>query len=169
MTEEWRPMVDHPKFLVSNKGRVASVFGKVFKTWVNHKGYEQVALSEFGKQFTVKVHREVAKAFLPQEEGKDQINHIDGNKLNNEVSNLEWCTAKENTNHAYHVLMHTNEPRGEKPVKCIETGITYRSMTEAQRQTGCKRSCIWKSCTNPEIATKGFHWEYVNEDEEETK
>lgn len=61
------------------------------------KGYCQVSL---GKK-TVKVHRLVALAFIPTIEGKTQVNHIDGNKQNNHVSNLEWCDNAENQTHAY--------------------------------------------------------------------
>jgi hypothetical protein len=70
----------------------------------------RVNLWSDGTEQTWLVHRLVAFAFIPLVEGKDFINHIDGNRLNNTVENLEWCTYKENSNHAFDTgLAHTNQ------------------------------------------------------------
>lgn len=63
-------------------------------------GYENVGLWAKGVNKTIRVHRAVALAFIPNPENKPDINHIDGNKINNHVSNLEWCTKKENNQHS---------------------------------------------------------------------
>lgn len=103
------------KYHVSNTGKVRSIYtisklgkrsltGTVLKTTINHRGYEKVRLQwrENGKLFnkTLAVHRLVCMAFYDNPEGKPQVNHKDCNPLNNNFENLEWCTAKENTNHA---------------------------------------------------------------------
>lgn len=82
--------------------------GKMLKQSTNHKGYFTVGITYIGKkQKNVLVHQLVAKAFIPNPESKPHINHIDGNKKNNTVSNLEWCTPGENIRHAYaHGLNH---------------------------------------------------------------
>lgn len=163
MNEEWRQMVGHPKFLVSSKGRVSDRNGKIFAQRITKKGYATICLCENGEKFCIRVHREVAKAFLPLDGERDLVNHKDGNKTNNCVENLEWCTAKENSNHAYQVLGVKNEPRGEVPVVCVETGETYRSMSDASRKTGVARQDIHRCCVGAQKKAKGFHWKFANE------
>lgn len=103
-------------YMVSSYGRVKSlprplyngkgVFEskeRIFKVAVSGKGYNEVTLSK-NKGCTHKVHRLVCVAFIPNLEGKGEVNHIDGDKLNNRVTNLEWATRSENTQHAYTVL-----------------------------------------------------------------
>lgn len=160
MSEEWRPMVDHPKFRVSSEGRVANIDGKIYSQFVTKKGYAQINVCEFGKTFTFKVHREVAKAFLPMKDERDQVNHKDGNKLNNRVENLEWCSAKENMQHAAHVLGFKGKPHDEIRVLCVETGKEYASIHEAARQTGFPRQSITKCCKKPHYTCHGFHWRF---------
>lgn len=76
--------------------------GKILKQAINSHGYPCVTIKYLdGHQRVVGVHRLVALAFLPNPDNKPQINHIDGNKQNNHVSNLEWCTASENLKHAF--------------------------------------------------------------------
>lgn len=67
----------------------------------DQKGYLRVRIYKDGSRKTIKVHREVAKAFIPNPENKAEVNHKDGNKENNHVDNLEWATPGENTAHAY--------------------------------------------------------------------
>lgn len=113
--EIWKPVVGfEEQYEVSNFGKVRSVdriqrrsngyvecdfriSGKVLKPYITGRGYPTVALG--GKN--VKVHRIVAEAFLKRDNyGKDEVNHIDGNKNNNRADNLEWVTGSENTFHA---------------------------------------------------------------------
>lgn len=111
---------------VSDKGKVRSSKDKttksvlhgerkwkqrVLKQKIDKKGYKRVTLwkNKVGKDFLV--HRLVAMAFLEKPDGKDLINHIDGNPSNNYLENLEWCTSKENVNHAFqNRLMTTQNP-----------------------------------------------------------
>lgn len=115
IVEEWRDIKGYEgNYMVSNLGRVKSLVG-----WNGHKyikrdkilnpykqevgqGYHRsvVKLHKNGKKKDAKVHRLVADAFIPNPENKPNINHKDGNPLNNIVSNLEWCSQKENVTHA---------------------------------------------------------------------
>lgn len=72
------------------------------------KRYLVVSLSEGGKRWYKRIHRLVAEVFLPNPHGWEEVNHIDGNKLNNDVSNLEWCTREQNMRHAEanHLIPH---------------------------------------------------------------
>ena len=85
---------------VSNNGLIRNVNGHLLKPWVGTTGYYHIKMFVSGKRKNLKLHRLVAKAFIPNPENKPCINHIDGNKLNNCVNNLEWCTHAENMTHA---------------------------------------------------------------------
>lgn len=96
--EWWSPINGIDGYLISNKGRVFASYRKVImKPKINSCGYNWYLI---GRKFTL-LHRIVAKAFVPNPDNKPFVNHIDGNKLNNEASNLEWVTASENMLHAY--------------------------------------------------------------------
>lgn len=74
--------------------------GRVMAARIPHNKYPYLHLSKNGKRKTVKIHRLVADAFVPNPERKPEVNHIDGIKINNSFSNLEWATSKENKHHA---------------------------------------------------------------------
>jgi len=99
MLEEWRPIAGYEGlYEVSNMGRVRSItrYKKVIKPTITNSGYYQYQLWHNGTYRTGLAHRLVAKAFVPNPDNKPVVNHIDENKLNNFVSNLEWVTHVEN-------------------------------------------------------------------------
>lgn len=103
VTAEIRPLFGFSDYDIGADGVVYSWKSgerTVLKPRVDIGGYKTVGLYVDGKVKRVKVHRLVAEAFLPKEDGKDCVNHRDGNKWNNSVSNLEWCTRSENSKHA---------------------------------------------------------------------
>ena len=133
MTEVWKSVVGYEGFYeVSNMGRVKSlarfVGGKggslrpipecIKKTSVNRCGYEKIQFSDgVGRKYHTVVHRVVAGAFLENPHNKAQINHIDGDKLNNSVDNLEWATSFENQRHAVELTRRYGERTGTPKLK----------------------------------------------------
>lgn len=110
--EEWRDVPNFEGYQVSSLGKVRSVdrfcgdrrgviHGKLLKPFINRRGYLEVNLYKNSKSTTKIIHRLVAKAFISNDFNKPQVNHIDGNKLNNKVINLEWMSNSENQLHAY--------------------------------------------------------------------
>lgn len=100
----WEPIKETKGMIeVSRDGRVRSWLRgtpHILKTQKDGKGYHRVRVTVEREKYSFKVHREVAKAFLDNPDNLPQVNHIDGNKDNNDVSNLEWVTNKENAHHA---------------------------------------------------------------------
>lgn len=91
----------HQEYYVSSEGLVFNSYKNVVKQFDNGKGYKYVVFRYGGKVKHEYVHRLVATAFLPRKNGCSEVNHLDGNKSNNSVSNLEWCTRNRNVQHAY--------------------------------------------------------------------
>jgi hypothetical protein len=141
---------------ISSYGNVISnCFGKrkELKQGIMTSGYKMIVLKKDGKQKSLSVHRLVAIHFLPNNDCLEQVNHIDGDKLNNNLSNLEWCTRSQNIKHMYDKGLKTYRPlhyKGKfgkdhnrsKSVICIETGIEYGSMSEAARKLKINYSSV---------------------------
>ena len=111
-TEIWRPIKDYEGlYEISNTGKVkslkktrlnnTSIEEHIMKPSINHNGYLRVELSNNGKRKSYLIHRLVANAYIPNSNIKLQINHIDGNKQNNNLNNLEWCTPQDNVIHSW--------------------------------------------------------------------
>jgi hypothetical protein len=138
MAEEWRDVVGFEgRYKVSNLGRIQNAKGVMMKFQVNRGGYERLTLRhDDHKDYDFTVHRVVAYAFIPNIENKPQINHIDGNRRNNNVDNLEWCTQSENILHAFKLGnkdqsgIHNNMA---KITEKIVRDIRKRSKTELQK------------------------------------
>ena len=109
--------------MVSDHGRILSFKGKsklIISSSITAKGYEYVAIRQKGIYVGYSVHRLVATAFIPNPKRLPQVNHLDGNKLNNHVANLEWCDAYDNVMHAIRTGLRPSSP-ALSPVPCATT------------------------------------------------
>ena len=172
MNEEWKQIKDNPEYFISNFGRVWSAkSGKILIPHIRSKTspYLFVGFSYgYGNMKKANIHRLVAEAFIPNPDGKEEVNHIDGNKLNNVVDNLEWVTKSENALHAFRCGLR--KPTSEqiykaidstrKPVRNITTGETYRSLTDAAEAIGGRLEGISKCVTGRRKRYMGMQFEY---------
>lgn len=157
---------DIPKFggryAISNTGIVSNKnTGKALKAWRDGAGYLKVALCENGFCKQVFVHRLVADAFIDKHGEKLEVNHKDGDKSNNDASNLEWCTRSENLAHSYRVLHRKwNAGRPRVKVVCVETGEVFDSIVEAAKAKGVDPRNL-HAVISPKSYKKtcgGYHW-----------
>lgn len=161
----WKEINGYEKlYHISNNGKIKSKhrkgsYGKEIKQWVDKKGYSNVRLCKNGKCKNFKVHRLVAKAFIPNPNDYSCINHKDENKLNNNESNLEWCSYEYNNN--YGTKRERISKTKSKPVLCIELNVTYYGIREAERKTGISQGNISQCCNGKRQKAGNYHWKYV--------
>ncbi len=157
--EYWRPIEDFDgRYYVSNLGRIKNAKGKIIKLQHSDRGYTIFTFNFDGK-VTRYIHHLVMAAFgLPKPDPRLQIDHIDGNKNNNCISNLEWVTAAENTRRAY--KNHLKEPSGA--IKAFQVDIdndniimTFPTITDAALTTGDSTYSIRAQKT---LTKKGYRW-----------
>jgi hypothetical protein len=164
-TEQWKPVVGFVGFYeVSNYGNIRSLGrvrngrsgcnrscpGKRLSPTLSGRGYQSVQLwsaSASGRKY---IHRLVADAFLPNPEGKSEVNHKDGNKLNNHITNLEWATPSENKLHAFRSGLNSKASGSDSPfarfteeqIRQIRSLAGSHSRAEISRMFKCNPSTI---------------------------
>lgn len=146
--------------------------GEVRKDTTNHlmklqiqQGYSHVTIQINGKPKRFRVHRLVAEAFIPNPDGKPYVNHIDGNRQNNSITNLEWVTPAENTRHAVDTgLMLPTRERAVVQFSLDGGKIAeYVSISAAARETNSKDEKICLCCQLQREQHNGYQWRYKNE------
>lgn len=153
------------KYQATTEGRIWSIVRqKYLKPKYDRYGYQRVNLiAKNGKKKTELIHRLVALTWLPREEGKNIVDHQNSIPDDNRVSNLSWTDIKGNTKKAWDNNEGGYKERNwvPRPVRCIDTGVEYPSISEAERQTGVNSSCISAACRGLKKTAGGYHWEYV--------
>ena len=168
--EVWKPFpVPYQKFKdqyeISNMGNVRNrSTGKILSTSLR-SNYKSIIIKIDGSITSIKIHRLVAFAFVPNDDPKEkvQVNHKNGDKLDNKVTNLEWVSKSENALHAEKTGLRA------APEKAVirtdpETGkeVTFKSAQEACDQTGLDRTSIFKALNNNRKLVGGYSWRYVD-------
>lgn len=158
----WKTINTNPDYEVSEDGQVRNKKTKFILKGIEDKdGYLRVHLYNPTKNHYV--HRLVALAFLGEpKENQTEVHHIDGNRKNNQLSNLQWVTRKENDSHVKHKLNQTSFPSVRvQQLLNGEVIAEYESMSEAARQTGCNQSHISAVCRGKRKSTGGFQWRKI--------
>lgn len=169
--EVWQTIEGYENYQVSNLGRVKSLnynrTGKeqILKPVKRKNKYLSVNLCKNGKIKNLLVHRLVAQAFLPNPKNMPDINHKDENKQMNIVSNLEWCTRKQNINYGTH---------NERVAKTLSIPIvqltkngeyiaTYQGAMQVEKDLGFNNSNISSCCNGKRKTANGYKWQYLSD------
>lgn len=154
-------------YQVSNLGRIKNKRTSR-KISLRRERYLSVYLYKNGVRKYEKVHRLVAITFIPNTNKKSQVNHIDGNRYNNVVENLEWCTPRENALHAMenklfniNGLIQENNKKKIKVIK-ISNGTIYESINECARQNNTKASYIYRVCQGKRNHHRGERYSFYD-------
>jgi hypothetical protein len=181
-------------YQISNQGNVRSIDrfdgvhdrkGTIIKPNLKQNGYLQVGLRMHSKRKWIGVHRLVAIHFIENPDNKPQVNHIDGNKQNNTINNLEWVTAKENQNHATKLGLRKNMPKGKKHCYYGKFGADSHSAKQVIRRNpktgetklykakvlakyeGFDVTSISKCCHGKLKTHKGYEWYFANDSDKD--
>ncbi len=162
---------------------------KLLKPIETYNGYLRVELRKNNNKKRIRIHRLVAETFIPNPENKSEVNHIDGNKHNNKVSNLEWNTRLENQRHAWATGLRKAQRVSENTKNAIRETIKkkkvnqydlngnfikqYESVREAGRQNNMNHQRIINCCKNKKIDNNsnkyicrtagGYIWKYAED------
>lgn len=180
--EIWKDMVEFDnKYQISNKGNVRRkgrkvnsaiqpkgyryIKPKMVYLQNNGNGYLQIYVSINKKRVMKYVHRMVATYFLKNPLNYNEVNHLDFNRSNNDVSNLEWCSKKQNIRHSF-AHNKTRRTNGKTPVKIIqicESGnIVWKSAKEIGEKLNVDPSGVYKCCKNKLKSVKGHKFKYYD-------
>lgn len=170
--EEWKWIEGYKgEYQVSNKGRIKSFKNKNREKILTPKrdgkdNYLMIGLCKNGECKYCLIHRLVAQAFIPNPLNKEQVNHIDGNKKNNNVDNLEWNTSSENIIHALdNGLSQTRRPVLQLDLIKGEIIERYKSIADASLKTGINSSTIQDNACGRYMSDNNYSWIYEDSED----
>ena len=170
--EEWRDVVGYEgfyqvsslgnvrsidRFYLSKRGKKVPVKGVDLKQHVNRDGYMELCIQRNSRNRIVRVHRLVAEAFIPNLDGKPEVNHINGVKTDNRVCNLEWCTGEENTAHA----VRTGLVKYEGKQVLMDGEAVFDSITKCAKHVGVDKHEIRRALNGEYKTVHGHTFCYV--------
>lgn len=162
--EMWKNIDGISNYEVSNEGRVRNISsGRILRPRVAGKGYRKVTLCDESGHHDKYIHRLVVDAFDGGLQDDDEVNHLDGNKSNNHISNLERCTRIENVQHAIRTGL-TNPHDGGSPkvkVRVVETDETFESIRECARAINGNHQHVIDCLRGRSYTHKGYHFEAI--------
>lgn len=169
-TEEWKTVIYDgeiwDRYEVSSHGRVRSLNYrktgqiKILNQHENNSGYLLLRLVHNGKRKLCLVHRLVAETFIPNPNNYSDVNHINENKHDNRIENLEWLPHKKNMEHG--TCQERKAKSQGKRVRCVETGEEFESCHDVERKTGLAQHSISKACRGILKTCGKLHWEFVD-------
>ena len=161
--EIWKKIKGFENYEISNLGRVKSnnlKKEKILKFRITKTGYYRVMLQKNCFKKELLVHRLVAEAFIPNKENKKEVNHIDLNKSNNRVENLEWTTRSENIAHSY---LNGRNKKGKKIIRLSSPIVVYDSIKIASIENNVSESSISQNLRGISKFSNGYKYKYLKE------
>ena len=163
MKEIWKDIEGYEElYQVSNLGRLRNSKGLILKQATHFEKYKLISLSKEGARKSYRVHRIVANAFIPNPENKPDINHINGKRDDNKITNLEWVTNLENQIHSWKKL--GRKPNRIRPVFCVELNKKFNSIKEAALYLNlsfAQQVHISDCIKGRRNRVAGYHWSFV--------
>lgn len=171
-TDTSKVIDEFPNYSVTVNGKILKKDGQEKPQHKNRDGYQTVDLWKDGKKTCKSVHRLVATAFIPNPLNKPTINHIDGNKANNSIDNLEWNTYSENLQHAHKTHLRENTLTKEiqskgglshrRPIRVKETGEIFPSLKDCCEALNLHKGAVSRCCSGISRSSHGYSFEYVD-------
>lgn len=143
----WKEIENYPNYYISNTGLLKKVFKNgvnlIKSSYVHNNKYKRINMSNKNGVKYFSLHRLVAAAFVENPLNKEDVNHIDGDKMNNHANNLEWVTRKENIKHSWELGLQQNMVDAHsKIVVNYDNGVFYNSCTEAAKYYGISQTTL---------------------------
>lgn len=155
-----KKIIGFENYEISENGKIMNSNQKILKPRYRN-GYLICCLWKNGKTVYKLVHRLVAKSFIPNPNNYEEVNHMDGNKMNNHYKNLEWCTRKQNMTHANNNNLVVTHPRPILQYSMNDEFIReWSGSSEAAKFYKCHRSTFERVCRGENKSGKGFVWKY---------
>lgn len=167
--EIWKPIKDFPSYEISNLGNIRNINGSIKSQQIDKYGYLVTDLYNNEGRKNVKVHRLVAKEFIPNPDNKPTVNHINEIKTDNRVENLCWMTIKEQNSYGTRLQKVGKTKIGNKnnskySVICVELNKEFYDVPDAikwckDNNIKANASCLYNCICGKRKTTGGYHWE----------